>query len=447
MRTLVNELAEIWTSRFPRPAIEQVAAAAGFPIRSGARRRVTRSIARDIARNTLAGHVPSAMGHGSVLTRELVRALLAESANASSTALRSTLETARRQARNLAPPPPVTGQGVGAPPSASVPVLVDSIAGPLAPGRLVQRPQVLPREAEAAVEIERVLEETRRQRLWMPSDWRRPPARTVARFDTVLEGPASQVDSFRARIWPVLLVACGVVERQSPQCLTLGTLGHQMMATAPNNALHMLFDQWRRAQAFDELSSVRHWIGEDSVPQPGARHVVPPAMRRLQILAAVRCLPVGQWVAVSALARHAAEHGLLPVVASNLDYYVYTTTTWLPTRLPADHPEGQPFVLGVPCLMQALTEILATLGVVDIAWAPRGSGVIRQKRWRMRSDHRRVIALYSRLSHVRLTPRGARFLDPDNRPTDDAREEQRVGRGKLDALADLLAETATSVKA
>jgi hypothetical protein len=100
--------------------------------------------------------------------------------------------------------------------------------------------------------------------------------------------------------------------------------------------------------------------------------------------------------------------------------------------LSATDMDGEPLRLRLPAFLSACFEVLATLGVLDVAWVRRGPGVARSRS--VFAPWTPVAGPHAALAYVRLTDLGAWLADP----LADAPTAAATSAARLDALADLL---------
>jgi len=253
----------------------------------------------------------------------------------------------------------------------------------------------------------------------------------VPSFDELF-GPLEAVVPGGGKAWGRALFHCGA--------LTLETSKGRMVvapalleAPAPAAALRALMaGLWRRqAQclAMDvDVLGLDAWRVAGCVQQQAN-----PTAHRDMLLAGFRRLPVGAWVEVSELASALFADGLLTAVAESLRVAWFDTHGVRVKSFRPDAEDGEPFRLRVPSMLAWLAQVLAQLGLVDLAAEPSGAGAVRRASPRSPPTCATELAA---LTHVRMTTLGAELLDPFISAPPAA--DQGPGEDGLDALADLL---------
>lgn len=427
-------LAELWRQSYSPDVLRTLAVALGTPTRGPKRRLSIDVVARKLAEGLLRQDPAEVIPHMEPGHRELLRLILGQTAAALGP--EDPLRGSWAAISGLQPPEP-------AQPAARDPDATEDDRVVILKGGLNCHPEPLAhsarlwiheREVQAQIEITRVFDALRGKKLWQPSGWKDTPERTLDRFTDTLEGADFTQQRLRARAWPRLLTLLPMVQPVSKVSFGLTEDAERLKAWTPRQLLRLVFDAWLLHREFDELESLVRVSGREEIAD--LARLTDVTLRRLAAVAAFRLLPLGRWVDVARWLEHAYALDMLPQVAPDMVIWGYDPGRWMAYRLPPDDHRGPLYRLSAPYMLVILLEVMASLGVVDVAWLRGGLGIFRKHDMINYPDIRRAQP-YDRVTHVRLTALGAWLLDPYNGVAETS-GETGGGAGDLDALADLL---------
>ena len=200
----------------------------------------------------------------------------------------------------------------------------------------------------------------------------------------------------------MLIQAAGVVELRGSR-LALTNAGSKSLTVPAADMLRKIWDRGLAAGLLDELSRIEVIKGQTG---KGKRGLTAVASRRQVIADAVAECPVGRWVATNELFRYMRAVG---------HQFEVTRDPW---RLYIGSPEYGSFgydgyggwnILQARYALCVLFEYAATLGIVDVAYAPpMGARPDFHNMWG--TDGLEYLSRYDGLTFVRLTPLGAYIL-------------------------------------
>ncbi|MFN3199421.1 MAG: hypothetical protein ACE366_13540 [Bradymonadia bacterium] len=430
----INPVVELWARDFSPDVVRCLAVACGTPTRGPKRRLPITTVAKRCVEALLAEGPDELVPHMEPGDRELLRQVLGHTAETLGPA--DPFRASWAALQRMAPPEPV--KPAARTPDGTADDLVVVLQGGLTchahPLPHSARLLVHGREVAAQVEAPKVFDALRGKKLWLPSQWRETPERTLDRFTECLEGPDFTQRRLRARAWPRLLSLLPMVQPVSKVSFALGEEGERLKGWTPRQLLRLVFSSWLRHDDYDGLESLIRVSERDEIVDLTGITTAP--LRRLKAVGALKLLPVGQWVDMARFLEHAYALDMLPQVAPNMVIWGYDPGRWMAFRLPPDDPRGPLYRLTAPFMLTVLFEVMATLGIIDVAWLRGGLGIFRRHDMVSYPDIKRAQP-YDRLTHVRLTELGAWLLDPYN-GVPEASGEAGGGAGDLDALADLL---------
>lgn len=286
-------------------------------------------------------------------------------------------------------------------------------------------------EQVALTELRRVLQLTAAGKIKVSDATRYPTAGTVKQVATVLAAPDLDLtdgegNSKRARnkeepgpvrpfIWPVLIQQCGWA-RYRQGILQLTSSGKKMLAEWSPADFDDGIAKWLEDTTFDEMRRVAAVKGQTG--KKAMRCRVSPEVRRNSILDALALLPAGEWVEIEEVHRVVlASGGDCRVVLDG--YCLYAVDTHYGAL--ASHT----YELGRIYLRQVLGESLATLGLIDIAYATPYN-LHPELHDTFVPGNEPYTSLHDGLKFVRVTPLGRFALGLDDSYTPPVPENQSV---------------------
>lgn len=273
-------------------------------------------------------------------------------------------------------------------------------------------------EATARAEFLAVLRLVETERLPVGGKTRRPGKAAIEKVSAVLSAedffaeeddlaPDERAGPVRAFAWPLLLQAAGFAKVSGGK-LALTRPGRQALLAPPEEGLARGFEKWLSFSSFDEFSRVEVIKGQT---KKGPRGLTAVADRRAAITETLAEVPPGRWVEIPELFRflRARESGL---TVSRFPWALYISEPRYGS-LGYDGSHGFEILEG-RYTKALLLEYFATLGVVDVAYVhPTVAESDFHDMWG--TDELPFLSRYDGLTHIRITPFGARCLgiDPD----------------------------------
>jgi hypothetical protein len=227
-------------------------------------------------------------------------------------------------------------------------------------------------EQAAVAELAAVLRLVDSGKVAVSDKTHRPSAAAMTAIERVLEGadvyphsvPRGAYDDsspgpVRAFAWPMLLQAGGLAQLKG-NLLTLTRAGRAALSQPPGEVLRALWNKWLDTSLFDELSRIGCIKGQNG------RHngLTRPPSRRWPTAQGLSDCPVGEWVEIDELLRHMRAVGYRFEVSSN-PWALYICDAQYGSL---GYAEGS--LLESQYVLAFLFEYAATLGIVDVAYAP-----------------------------------------------------------------------------
>jgi len=267
-------------------------------------------------------------------------------------------------------------------------------------------------EPRALAEARRVLTLVRAGKVAVTDSQRRPTEASVRRVAEVLVGgdfeveePAETRDQWyeaagpiRAHAWPVLVQQCGWCQAKAGK-LGLTATGTQLLSGAHAQQYRVGFGRFLRDDAFDELNRIPTIRGQGGA---GKRYATRPSQRRAALVSSMSLWPPGQWVPFDEAYRLACAVEGAVSVHTRPGYLYIGERQYGHLAAHSGHLAAQYF-------RAFLFESLATLGVVDVAYArPHGLWPELGDCWG--TDDLAFCSRYDGLLCVRLNALGAYCL-------------------------------------
>ena len=205
----------------------------------------------------------------------------------------------------------------------------------------------------------------------------------------------------KAFAWPLLLHAAGLAQRNGAKS-ALSPAGRKALATPAAEVLRTVWQKWLKSHVLDEFSRV------DFVKGQRSKGAVMTALlpRRAAVVEALASCPVGEWIAVDELSRQMQAEGLEFEVAHDPWKLYLGELQYGSLGYQGSNGWG---VLQLRYLLAFLFEIVATLGLVDVAFvAPEFGHNHFRDLWG--ADCLPYLSRYDGLLYLRLTPLGAYCL-------------------------------------
>lgn len=200
----------------------------------------------------------------------------------------------------------------------------------------------------------------------------RPAAAGLTRLsERLLHGeflPPDEDDSspepIRAHGWLVLVQAAKLA-RAAGTKLELTPKGQKVLAQPATPQLQDIFENWRHANQFDELTRVRALKGF----QKAKRWLTRPAQRKTKLLAALARCPTGVWIEREAFFRAVrAWRCNFDIETHPYGNQLYVGSSWEYGYLSGFGSETEWRATQAQYILVCLFEYLATLGALDIAY-------------------------------------------------------------------------------
>lgn len=229
----------------------------------------------------------------------------------------------------------------------------------------------------------------------------------------------------KAFAWPLLVQAAGLAVLSGKR-LALTKAGYGALSSPAAETLRLCWQRWLKTKLLDELRRIDVIKGQTG---KGARGLTAPAGRRAVVVDALKECPAGNWIKVDEFFRY--------MRAAGFDFEV-TRDPW---ELYIEEPEygnlgyegfGKCSILQGRYALCFLFEYAATLGVIDVAYAPP-KGARQDFRDLWGADDLEFFSRYDGLLYFRLTPLGAYCLDL----TDKYVPTQATARATISVLPSL----------
>ena len=210
-----------------------------------------------------------------------------------------------------------------------------------------------------------------------------------------------EVGPIKAFAWPLMLQAGGLVRVEGGK-LGLSRNGIKALAQTPAEVLKGLWAKWLGAGLIDEFSRIDLIKGQ----RAKGRVMAAPGPRRAAIQDALRCCPVGEWVAVDELGRYMRAEGLDFNVAHDPWKLYICDPNYGSLGYDGFHDWS---ILQLRYLLVLLFEYAAPLGIIDVAYVPPHEA---RDDWRglWGVDQLSFLSRYDGLKYFRLTELGAYCL-------------------------------------
>jgi hypothetical protein len=224
----------------------------------------------------------------------------------------------------------------------------------------------------------------------------------------------------RAHVWPRLLAVGGLAELVG-KSLRLKLRGRKALKEAPEKALLWILKRWVKVKGFEEFNRIDSIKGQRG---KGRRGFVQARGRREVILGTLREAQAGSWVSLEDLSRFMQASGRR--FSLHRDPWRLYISDAQYGSLGYDGFHGWN-ILEERYLRVVLFEILATLGMVDLAHIPPGEA--RSDFFHIRgTDELSFLSRYDGLFHFRITPLGKYLLELDTsyQPSSEAKAPSKA---------------------
>jgi Helicase conserved C-terminal domain len=237
---------------------------------------------------------------------------------------------------------------------------------------------------------------------------RRPTASTVRLMAEALTSrdfygdEEDGVGPIRAFAWPMLVQAAGLAEIRGSR-LSLTKAGVRALGEEPATVIQTIWQRWLTTRILDELARVDAIKGQAG---KGKRGLTAVADRRQTVADALSDCPRGRWVALDEMFRYMRACGYRFEVTRNA-WNLYICEPGYGS-LGYDGSSGW-HILQARYALCLLFEYAATLGVIDVAYAPpAGARLDYTDLWG--ADGLEYLSRYDGLTYLRLTALGASCL-------------------------------------
>lgn len=204
----------------------------------------------------------------------------------------------------------------------------------------------------------------------------------------------------RAYAWPLLLQSGGLAKVDGNK-LTLTRNGKKALNQPAEESLKLLYTRWRDKAVQDELRRINLIKGQTSKGQ--AKRNADERKECLEI--ALQECPVGQWVKVDELIRYMRSNDLFSFDICHKPWALYLC------ELQYGSLQNSIEVVRERYLLTCLFEYIATLGLIDVAYATPYFARRKNLSWLWGVDEIKFLSRYDGLCYIRLNALGSYVLD------------------------------------